>query len=137
MEEMFVLTFDLRMLVYTCFLALVMPMVYLPGRLARPAVRNWAIGNRTGEEPEAAAWVGRAVRAHRNILESLPVFGALVLVAHVSGEANETTARAAQIFFWARVAHFLVYVAGIPYLRTLVFGVSVVAEVVIALQILT
>ena len=32
----------------------------------------------------------------------------------------------AQLFFWGRVAHAVVYIAGVPYVRTLVFGASIV-----------
>ena len=35
------------------------------------------------------------------------------------------TALGAQIYFWARVAYFPIYVVGIPYLRTLVYALSI------------
>jgi len=56
-------------------------------------------GNR--ETPvECLGWVGRAQRAHRNTLESVALFGILVLVAHVTGKANEMTALGAAAYFW-------------------------------------
>ena len=42
------------------------------------------------------------------------------------------TALGAQLFFWCRLAHAVVYIAGIPYLRTLAWLVSVVGMVMIA-----
>ena len=70
------------------------------------------------------------------MLENLPVFAALVLVAHLSGASNETTALGATIFFWGRVAHAGAYIAGIPYLRTLAFAVSLTGMLMIAWVIL-
>ena len=92
-------------------------------------------GNRE-KLPELTGWVGRAQRAHRNMLESLVLFGALVLVAVVAGKTNATTLMGAQIFFWARVVYALVYYAGIPWLRTGVWAVSVVGMVMIFLQLI-
>jgi uncharacterized MAPEG superfamily protein len=59
-----------------------------------------------------------------------------VLVAQVTGKANATTALGAEIFFVGRIAHLLVYVAGIPVVRTLVFTLASVGEFMIFLQLL-
>jgi len=101
---------------------------------ATPAVlfnKSWAIGNREGKI-EQAPWAARADRAAQNMKENLPLFTALVLLAHVSGEADASSALGAQIFVAARVAHAAVYVAGIPYLRTLIWAVSVAGMALIA-----
>lgn len=82
-------------------------------------------------------WSVRAQCAHRNALESLSVFAALVLSAHVAGVGEGTVALAAQVFFYARLAHFLVYVAGVPMARTLAFFAGFGAQLVIAYTILT
>ena len=83
----------------------------------------FAVGNR--DQPfELPAWGVRANRAHLNMVENLPVFAALVLVAHVAGASNEATAFGATLFFWGRVAHAVIYIAGIPYLRTVAFAVT-------------
>jgi uncharacterized MAPEG superfamily protein len=92
-------------------------------------------GNREGL-PACTGWAGRAHRAHHNMLESLVLFAALVLIAVVSDKANSTTLLGAQIFVWARLAYAVVYVAGIPWLRTLVWSVSVVGLILIFLQLL-
>jgi uncharacterized MAPEG superfamily protein len=88
-------------------------------------------GNREGL-PEIVGWPGRARRAHLNMLENLVLFSALVLVAAVAGKANATTAMGAMIFFWARLAYALIYLIGIPWLRTLAWFVSVIGMVMIA-----
>ena len=68
------------------------------------------------------------------MLENLPLFIALVLIAQVSSHANAMTALGAQLFFWARLVYAVVYVAGIPWLRTLVWAVSMIGKVIIFLQ---
>jgi len=70
------------------------------------------------------------------MVENLAPFAALVLVAHVAGKANATTAMGAELFVIARIAHLIVYVAGIPVLRTVVFSVGTLGEVMILLQLL-
>lgn len=92
-------------------------------------------GNREGLPP-CSGWVGRAQRAHHNMLESLVLFTALVLIAVVSAKTNATTLLGAQLFFWARLVYAFVYIAGIPWLRTLVWLVSVIGLVLIFVQLL-
>ena len=52
-------------------------------------------------EKPLPTWARRAKRAHLNLVENLPVFATAVIVAHLAGAANETTAMAAATFFWA------------------------------------
>ena len=121
------MTTDLWMLLASAMFCLAMPFLALPGFLQVSSGTRWAFGNRDSplEIPE---WTARAKRAHSNMIENLAPFAILVLVAHVTGLANETTAQGATIFFWARVAHFLVYSAGIPYVRTAAFLVALLGE---------
>lgn len=92
---------------------------------------------REGIERKASDWVERAKRAHMNLVENIGHFAALVLIAHVAGEANDTTALASAAFFWFRIGHVIVHIAGIPYIRTLIFLLGLLAEMVILVQILT
>jgi uncharacterized MAPEG superfamily protein len=92
-------------------------------------------GNREGLPP-IAGWADRAARAHRNMLESLVLFAALVLIAVVANKTNSTTLLGAQLFFWGRLAYAVVFIAGIPWLRTAVWTVSVVGLVLIFVQLL-
>jgi uncharacterized MAPEG superfamily protein len=96
--------------------------VLISGLLA--AGFRWGFGNRE-QAPTRPAWGERAERAQRNMLENLIPFTALVLAAHLAGVAGEGTARGATLFFWGRLAHATVYIAGIPYLRTAAFLVAI------------
>jgi uncharacterized MAPEG superfamily protein len=86
--------------------------------------------------PEVTGLAGRAQRAHRNMLENLPLFIGLVLVAHVASRTNSMTLLGAQLFFWARLVYAVIYVVGIPWVRTAVWAVSMVGLVLIFLQLL-
>jgi uncharacterized MAPEG superfamily protein len=129
------MTTDLWMLVATALMSLLLPGVYLVGRARAPGGTQWAFGNRE-TSLKAPAWVDRAIRAHANLTENLAPFAILVLVAYVTGKANATTALGATIFFLGRLAHFAVYTAGIVGLRTAVFFVATVGEVMILIQLL-
>lgn len=72
-------------------------------------------------------WGHRAYRTHLNAVESFAPFAALVIVAHLAGKANGMTAFWAMAFFWLRVAHAVVYLTAVPYLRTIVFTLGFIA----------
>jgi uncharacterized MAPEG superfamily protein len=67
--------------------------------------------------------------------ENLAHFAVLIIVAHLATKGNDVTAVCAQVFFWARLAHALVFYAGIPFVRTLAFTAGFIAEIVIFIQI--
>ena len=125
---------DLWMLVYSALLCLAMPLVYGSGRFGVPGGLAWGLGNRE-TSMTFPAWADRAHRAHANLVENLIPFTILVLVAHVTGKANATTALGATLFFWGRVAHLVTYAAGLIYLRTLVFFVATLGAFMILLQL--
>jgi uncharacterized MAPEG superfamily protein len=74
-------------------------------------------------------WGRRADRAYINAVETFAPFAALVIVIHLAGKADTTTAFWAMWFFWVRLAHAVVYLLGIPYVRTLLFTLGYVAVV--------
>jgi len=127
------MSIDLTLLVWATALTFVQTVVAVLGVLLQVGLPALA-GNR-GDLPQFAGWGGRAQRAHRNMLESLVLFAALVLVAQVTGKASATTALGAQLFFWARLIYAPVYLIGIPWLRTGLWGISVVGLVLIFTQL--
>ena len=70
------------------------------------------------------------------MVENMVLFAALVLIAAVAGKANAMTAMGAAIFFWGRVAYAVIYIAGIAWLRTAAWFVSVIGMVLIAIELL-
>jgi uncharacterized MAPEG superfamily protein len=124
---------DLMMLVWGIALTFVQSIVAVLGAMSHVGLPALA-GNRANLPP-ITGWADRAARAHRNMLESLVLLVALVLVAHIAGKANATTATGAQLWFWARLVYAAVFVIGIPWLRTAVWGVSIVGLIMIFTQV--
>ena len=124
---------DFRLLLWSVALAFVEVVIAVLATSAQVGFGTLA-GNR---ETQATlhGFAGRAHRAHRNMLESLPLFIALVLMAQLIGRANATTLLGCQLFFWGRLVHWLIYLAGIPWLRTLAWVVSVVGMILIFAQL--
>jgi uncharacterized MAPEG superfamily protein len=122
------MTPDLRYLAYT---ALLTALLWIPYVVAQVTTNGFlAAGNYKDPTPRPLPpWGKRADRALMNAVETFAPFAALVVVIHLSGKANATTALWTMVYFWIRVAHAIVYLAGIPYLRTLVFVGGVVAFV--------
>ena len=83
-------------------------------------------------------WVQRANRAHQNAVENIGPFAAIVIVAHLADVHTGATATAATVYFFARVLHAVVHISGFGLLwaRTLVFAVSWLAMLTIALAVL-
>lgn len=127
------LTPDLKYLLFAVILTFVQMLIAAMGSNQQFGLPTLA-GNREGL-PDVTGWAGRAKRAHLNMLENLVLFAALVLIAQVAGKANATTAMGASIFFWARLVYAGVYLAGISWVRTAVWAVSVIGLVMIAWQL--
>ena len=125
---------ELKLLVWSVALTLVQVVVAATGAIMQVGLTPLA-GNREGLPP-IEGWAGRALRAHRNMLENLVLFAALVLTAQAAGRTGAMTALGAQLFFWGRVAYAPIYIVGVPWLRTAVFAVSAAGMVLILVQLL-
>jgi uncharacterized MAPEG superfamily protein len=125
---------DLKYLLLSTLLCFVQMLVAATGANQAVGLPTLA-GNREGM-PEITGWAGRAKRAHLNMIENLVLFAALVLIAVAAGKANAMTATGAMIFFWGRVAYGVIYVAGISWLRTAAWFVSVIGMAIIAIELL-
>jgi uncharacterized MAPEG superfamily protein len=115
---------ELMLLGWCVILAIVQMLIAVQGSMMQVGLMT-LVGNREGF-PEIKGWGGRALRAHRNMIENLVLFAAVVLAVVAAGKTSDTTLLGAQIFFWARVAYAAIYLAGIPWARTAAWTVSVV-----------
>ncbi|HLZ67562.1 MAG TPA: MAPEG family protein [Aliidongia sp.] len=101
------------------------------GQVGQPAME----GNRDNiPSPTGAAQ--RASRAHQNLLENAVPFAIAVLTAQALHISTPLTQIAAIVFLLARLTHAIVYIAGIPVVRTLAWFAGVGATVAIGLAIL-
>lgn len=129
------MTTDLSMLVWTAGFTAILWLPYILAHIANVGLVP-ALTYRADETP-LPDWAKRAKRAHYNAVENLVPFAALVVAAQLTGAANEATAAAAITFFWARVAHYLLYVGNVPFGRTTCFAISWAAMLCIFWQIVT
>ncbi|TMJ76435.1 MAG: MAPEG family protein [Alphaproteobacteria bacterium] len=127
------MTPELIYLVWSAVLTFVLMLIAVSGATLQVGLPTLA-GNREGM-PDLTSWAGRAERAHGNMLENLVLFAILVLVAQAAGVRNAVTVLGAQLFFWGRVGHAVLYIAGIPWARTAAWVVSVVGLILIAWQL--
>lgn len=120
---------ELQFLVWTVALALVQLLIEIltsMGKVGLPLL----VGNREGfVPPEGVA--GRARRAYLNMLESLAPFGLLVLIAVAAGRTGPVTTLGAEVFFFARAAYAVIYLVGIPWLRTVVWGAGLAGMLIV------
>jgi uncharacterized MAPEG superfamily protein len=120
------MTIDLWYLAYTAILTAALWIPYI----ACQVMTNGFLGAENYVDPAprpVPLWGKRADRAYLNAVESFAPFAALVIVAHLLGKADAMTAFWAACFFWLRLTHAVVYMLGIPYIRTLVFTLGFVA----------
>jgi uncharacterized MAPEG superfamily protein len=108
---------------------------YVVGRMTTHGVMK-AIGAPGPDYPVDAPWADRARRAHLNAIENLAVFAPLVLVAAIIEISTRVTVLSAQIYVAARLAHYIIYVAGIPVVRTIAFLAGAFATIAIAMDLL-
>ena len=97
----------------------------LTGTMANPS---------RGDKPHAP-WATRLMFAHDNAVENLAIFAPLVLILNEIDHSTKWTVYASAVYFWARLAHLIVYTLGLPVFRTLAFTVGFFAQVVLALAI--
>jgi uncharacterized MAPEG superfamily protein len=127
------MTPEIYYLIWSAALTLALAIIAVTGAQLQVGLPTLA-GNRE-DLPEMTGWAGRAERAHRNMLENLVLFAILVFAAKAAGVSNGTTILGAQLFFWGRVAHAVLYIAGIPWARTAAWGVSIVGLILIFWQL--
>lgn len=110
---------------------------WVPYILDRTAVRGLvgAMANPSPTDKAQSPWATRMMAAHTNAVENLVIFAPLVLVAQQLNITSAATAFACVLYFWSRLAHYVVYSLGIPVLRTLAFVGGFVAQVILVLAI--
>ena len=95
-----------------------------------------AIWDPTGAHPHDADWALRAKRAHYNAVENLAVFAPLVLIVVLTDAQSALTSTAAAAYFSFRVAHYLIHLAAVPVIRTVVFLGGWACQMALGLSVL-
>lgn len=95
---------------------------------------EWGLGNRENN-PTLEGWGGRAQRAYVNMAESLLPFACLVLIAYSLDRTGEWSVLGAEIFLLSRLAHAVLYVAGIKVLRSLAYFGGLAGIILVIVQL--
>ena len=93
------------------------------------------VGNRD-TRPDESVIAARLERAKNNMLEALPLFLGLALLALVKNAGNGRIADAATVFLVARILYVPIYAAGIPLLRSIVWLAGMAALFFMALALI-
>jgi len=79
-------------------------------RWSRILTGRMAIRNFRADQVEGAEWYKRAMRAHANCVENLPVFGAIVIALYIGNVGGALVDRLAAAILVARIMQSLVHV---------------------------
>lgn len=114
---------ELHWLLLTVVLTALLPFPYVIDRILLRGLMG-AMQNPSPDDPPLHAWAERAKRAHANAVENMVIFVPAALAVHALGVGNAATGQACALFFWARLAHYAVYCAGIPVARTAAYFIG-------------
>lgn len=123
---------ELYWLALTALMTALFWLPYILNRLIEMGIGQ-AVLNPNSDPSPKALWAKRMMRAHQNAVENLVIFAPLVIVLHLTGSSTHLTVTAAMIYFFARLAHYLVYTFGIPGLRTVTFAIAFACQLIIGL----
>ncbi|MEP5568966.1 MAG: MAPEG family protein [Halioglobus sp.] len=126
---------ELLMLVYSGALFLVIILAQAGLAISQNGLMNQA-GSRDSL-PEPTVLRQRMQRLTTNMQENLVMFAIAVLAANAAGVSNETTVMGASLFFYARVAHAIVYAFGWPMIRPLFYFVGLYGTIIIGLEVVS
>ena len=124
------MTTELTYLWATLILALVQ--IFLPaGARTKEFGSKWNAGARDNTPASTKPLTGRLERAQANLYETLPIFIGAVLLTHFVGISSPLTLWGTALYFWGRVAFVPIYALGVPYIRSLVWVVSLAGLVMV------
>ena len=129
------MSIEMKMLVWSIVLGLVQIALASTFATLQRGLK-WNAGARDGIPEPLIGIAARLDRASRNFLETFVFFAVAVLAVLLTQKGDAQTALGAQIYFWARLAYLPLYVAGVPYLRTMVWTVSIAGLVMLLVGLL-
>lgn len=94
------------------------------------------VGSRDGL-PALPPYGDRADRAARNMLESLPLFLTAAILCIVMERVSDVAMLGAEVFFWSRLAYAGFYIAGVPWLRSLIWTIGFLGVLAVAWPLAT
>ena len=95
----------------------------------------WTMAGARDKLGEPSVWQARTKRCVDNHREGLILFAPLVLIAAQMDISNTLTVLGAQLFFYSRVAHAIVYLLGLPYIRPVFWTVGIIGTIMVFLAL--
>jgi len=129
------LSIEVYWLVLTILMTAIMWVPYVVNRIIEMGVVP-AFMDRYGVTEAKAAWANRMMAAHVNAVENLVLFAPLVILVVMFNAGTADTALAVKIYFFARLAHFLLFTLATPLLRVVSFLVGFGAEMVLVMALI-
>lgn len=129
------MTTELTILAWTLVLALVQILLTAQLRTQETGLK-YNMSARDGQAPPPRPVTARLQRAQANLFETLPLFAAAVLIAHVAGLEGDLTLWGCWLYLLARIVYLPLYAFGVPMLRSLVWAVSLVGLVMVIAAVL-
>lgn len=130
----YVMTNEIYWLALTLLMTAVMWIPYIIHRIIEQGGLS-AFWDPHGITETKCAWAGRMMRAHENAVENLVVFAPLVLLIEVAHLNNPLTATVCMVYFFARLAHYLVFTLAVPLLRVVAFLVGFVMQMLLVARL--
>jgi uncharacterized MAPEG superfamily protein len=125
---------ELSMLVYSTALLIVLVLIQATVGVQAQGLQPMA-GSRDNL-PEPKPFQARTKRLVDNHREGLTIFAPLVLAAALAHVSNSWTVLGAELFFWSRVVHAGLYLAGVPMIRPLAWVVGLVGTLMVLAALL-
>lgn len=123
------MTTELTMLAWSVALLFVLVMIQASAGVRTQGLMVMAGARDALKEP--SVFQARTKRIVDNHREGLILFAPLVLIAAIVGVSNDLTVWGAQLFFYARVVHALLYLFGVPAVRPAAWAVGIVGTVMV------
>ena len=126
-----------RELMWLTLTVILTGLLWIPYILDRIMVRGLlgAMANPSRNDKPQSPWAQRLYFAHTNAVENLVIFAPLVLILNAMHHSTQSTVIACAVYFWARLAHAVIYAFGIPVLRTVAFAVGFLAQAALVLAV--
>jgi uncharacterized MAPEG superfamily protein len=122
---------------YLAWVTVLTALIRVPWMLNKVAVRGLAtVAGYPRESQPLSDWAHRFWVAHQDAVDNLVVFGFLIGILHMAGESNTLTIISSAVYFWARLAHVVVYAFAIPWIKTVAHVAAFVALLALGWEVL-
>lgn len=122
------MTTELTMLVWTAALLLALVVVQA---VVGVRAQGMPLAHSRDNLPAPTGFHARMLRVVDNHREGLTLFAPVVLAATLADVSTAETALGAQVFFYSRLAHAVVYMLGLPWILPLIWVAGIVGLIMI------